>query len=258
MSAKTVLITGASSGIGLALARVFARNGWNLALVARRSDNLERLATELKEKYGADSQCIGFDLTADNAARALYDEVRFRNLRIDCLVNNAGRGYFGSFIERDYQLEEETIYLNVTVLTSLCKLFGRDMVEQGGGRILNIASIAGFMPGPNFAVYHATKAYVLSLSRAIHAELKSQGVTVTASCPGPTETEFFDKAGTGVLKAMEYIRRMPAEKVAEQAYEAMMKGKPVVVHGMLNKVMVESPRLVPKSWVAPVVKSLMR
>lgn len=255
---KTALITGASSGIGVALARQFAEQGWNLILVARRQANLEELSRELRKEYNCQSHTIAFDLTKDHAARSLYDEVKLQNLNVDCLVNNAGRGHYGSFPELDWQMEEDTIYLNVTVLTSLCKLFSKDMVSKGEGRILNIASIAGFMPGPNMAVYYATKAYVNSLSCALHAELKESGVTVTVSCPGPTESEFFDKAGTGELKAMEYIKRMSAEDVANQAYTATMKGQSMVVHGWLNQLMTEAPRVLPRAWIAPIVRTLVR
>jgi uncharacterized protein len=255
---KTALITGASSGIGSALAHCMAEEGWDLILVARRQANLEKLSKELHENYGCRSHAIAFDLARENAARALHDEIRFRNLRVDCLVNNAGRGHYGAFLDLDWQLEEETIYLNVTVLTSLCKLFAKDMAGRGDGRILNVASIAGFLPGPRFAVYHATKAYVLSLSRALHAELSEQGVTVTASCPGPTESEFFEKAGTDELAYKDYIKLMSAEDVAKQAYAAMMKGQSVVVHGRLNSLMVETQRILPKAWVAPLVKKFMK
>lgn len=255
---KTVLITGASSGIGMALARRFAAQGWDLILVARRQANMEKLGKELRTAFKCRYYAIAFDLAKENAARALHDEIRFRNLQVDCLVNNAGRGHYAPFLELDWQLEEETIYLNVTVLTSLCKFFGKDMVERGHGRILNIASIAGFLPGPRLAVYHATKAYVLSLSRALHAEFSDHGVTVTASCPGPTESEFFEKAGTDNLAVKDYVKLMSADEVAEQACHAMMKGRPVVVHGWLNKALIETPRILPKSWVAPMVKKFMK
>lgn len=255
---NTALITGASSGIGLALARQFAYEGWDLVLVARRQANLEKLSKELMDDFGCRSHSIAFDLSKENAARALYDEIRFRNIQIDCLVNNAGRGHYDAFAGLDWQLEEETIYLNVTVLTSLCKLFGKDMLDRGEGRILNIASIAGFVPGPRLAVYHASKAYVVSLSRALHAEFADHGVTVTVSCPGPTESEFFAKAGTDNLAVKQYIKLMSADEVALQAYSATMKGQDVVVHGWLNRLIVETPRIVPKSWVAPFVKKFMK
>ena len=254
---KTALITGASSGIGLALARQFADQGWDLVLVARRQKNLQDLSNELSQEFDCRCHTIAFDLSKEKAARALFDEIRFRNLQIDCLVNNAGRGHYNDFLDIDWQLEEETIYLNVTVLTSLCKFFGKAMVENGGGRILNVASVAGFIPGPRLAVYYASKAYVVSLSRALHAELSDQGVTVTASCPGPTESEFFEKSGADKLKLKNYYTLMSAETVAQQAYKAMMKGQSVVVHGWLNRLVTEFPRLVPKSWVAPLFKKLV-
>lgn len=254
----TVLITGASSGIGEALAREFAGRSWGLVLVARRTEKLEALASTLKAEFGTPCHVIGLDLTKNNAARILFDEVSSRNLTIDCLVNNAGRGDFGAFDSRDWKRDEETIQLNVTVLTSLCHLFSGPMLERGSGNILNIASVAGFIPGPNLAVYHATKAYVLSLSRALHAELSSRGVTVTASCPGPTQSEFFDHPGTEDIKALELVRFMPAKQVAEEAVDATLQGKSVVVHGWLNKTAVESARLVPTRLLAPLVKQFMR
>lgn len=258
MANPTVLITGASSGIGLALAHEFSRRGRDLILVARRLEQLEALAGTLKRANGTAVSCIPLDLAGPNAARVLFDEIASRNGVVDTLVNNAGRGDFGAFAEQDWQRDEETIRLNVSVLTSLCHLAIPGMLERGQGRILNVASIAGFMPGPNLAVYHATKAYVLSLSRALHAELAGRGVTVTASCPGPTASEFFEKAGTQTLKALDYIKLMPAETVARQAVDALEKGQPVVVHGLLNRLMAESPRLLPQSWVAPIVRTFMK
>jgi short-subunit dehydrogenase len=258
MQKQTALITGASSGIGRALAHEFARNGWDLVLVARRTQLLNDLAREIKSTATVDVSIIALDLTTSNAARALFDEVASRNLVIDCLINNAGRGHFGPFVQQDWRTDEETIDLNVTVLTSLCHLFAEPMVSRRHGHILNIASIAGFMPGPNLAVYHASKAYVLSLSQALHAELSDHGVSVTASCPGPTQSEFFDKAGTSTMKAMDYVKLMSAETVAKQAYKATVKGQTIVVHGAFNRLMAESPRLLPKSWIAPIVKAVMK
>ncbi|MBK8973206.1 MAG: SDR family oxidoreductase [Hahellaceae bacterium] len=258
MKNQTALITGASSGIGRALAFEFASHGWNLVLVARRGALLDQLATDLRAIHKVEVSTIAFDLTASNAARALHDEISSRNLSIDCLVNNAGRGHFGEFIEQSWQTDEETIHLNISVLTSLCHVFAPDMVKRRNGFILNIASIAGFVPGPKLAVYHASKAYVLSLSQALHAELSPYKVSVTASCPGPTESEFFEKAGTQKLKALSYLKLMPAETVAHQAYQAMMHRRPIVVHGLMNRLMAESPRLMPKSWVAPLLKTFMK
>ncbi|WP_020408050.1 SDR family NAD(P)-dependent oxidoreductase [Hahella ganghwensis] len=226
--------------------------------MARRQTQLEQLSEQLNNEFNISSQYIALDLSRKNSARALYEEVKFRNLEIDCLVNNAGRGHYGAFINQDREVSEETIHLNITTLTSLCQLFGKDFADRGNGRILNIASVAGFIPGPSMAIYNASKAYVLSLSRALHAELSGSGVTVTASCPGPTKSEFFDRAGADELKAMEYIKLMPAEQVAKEAYKALIKGHPVVIHGILNKMMAETTRWIPRSWVAPMVKSLMR
>lgn len=258
MKKQTALITGASSGIGRALALEFARHGWNLVLVARRSALLATLATEIRDQFAVEVSTIAFDLTASNAARALFDEVSSRNLIIDCLVNNAGRGHFGDFADQSWQVDEETLHLNVGVLTALCHVFAPGMIQRRQGYILNVASIAGFVPGPKLAVYHATKAYVLSLSQALHAEFSPFQVGVTASCPGPTQSEFFEKAGTQKLKALSYMKLMPAETVARQAYEATMQRKPIVVHGLINRIMAESPRVMPKTWVAPLLKALMK
>lgn len=256
MHAKTALITGASAGIGNALAHEFAKDNWNLVLVARREEALEALADELGQRWQCQTQVVPCDLAKPGAARTLMDEIRSRNLEIDCLVNNAGRGHFGPFLEQDWEVNEETIALNVVTLTSLTHMFLKEMVERDFGYILNIASIAAFMPGPNLAVYHATKAYVLSLSEALSAELSGTGVSVTASCPGPTESEFFEKSGSTGVRALQLSPIMRAEVVAAEAYSAMLSGKSTKVHGVIGKLVAQSPRLLPKAWVAPLVKRL--
>ncbi|GAA3976861.1 SDR family oxidoreductase [Allohahella marinimesophila] len=256
MDNKTALITGASSGIGKALAIEFAKDNWNLVIVARREQALETLAADLERDYRCKVQVIACDLTRSNAARALYDETRSRNIVVDCLVNNAGRGTFGEWLGQDPGFNEDTIALNVVALTTLSHLYARDMVQRELGYILNIASIAAFVPGPNHAVYHATKAFVLSFSEALATELKGTGVSVTASCPGPTKSEFFERSGSTKVKALQHTPIMDAETVALEAYQAMLKGEPVKVHGLLNKLIVQSPRLLPKGWIAPMVKRL--
>ncbi|MAM89448.1 SDR family NAD(P)-dependent oxidoreductase [Allohahella sp. A8] len=256
MDSKTALITGASSGIGKALAIEFAKDDWNLVLVARREQALEELAAELERDHHCKVQVIACDLSRDKAARVLFDETKSRNIVVDCLVNNAGRGTFGDWIEQDPDFNEDTIALNVVALTSLSHLYAKDMVKRELGYILNIASIAGFVPGPNLAVYHATKAFVLSFSEAIATELKGTGVSVTASCPGPTESEFFARSGSTEVKALKHTPIMSAEAVAREAYHAMLKGEPVKVHGLLNKLIVQSPRILPKAWIAPMVRRL--
>ena len=256
MDSKTALITGASAGIGKALAVEFAKDNWNLVLVARREEALDKLATELEQKHHCKVQVIPCDLTQKNAARQLYDETRSRNITIDCLVNNAGRGTFGNWLEQDADFNEDTIALNVVAVTTLSHLFAKDMVKRGVGYILNIASIAAFIPGPNLAVYHATKAFIMSFSEAIAAELSGTGVSVTASCPGPTESEFFERSGSTKVKALQHAPIMDAATVAKEAYQAMLKGETLRVHGLLNKLIVQTPRLLPKGWIAPIIKRI--
>ncbi len=255
---KTALITGASSGIGKEIAEELAKKGTQLILVARRKEKLELLASELEKTYHIKCFIIPHDLSTLDAAQTLFDKVQQANLTVDILVNNAGRGHYGNFMALDPEVEAGTIQLNVVTLTSLSKLFGQAMVSRGEGYILNIASIAGFIPGPGMAVYNATKAFVLSLSEAVNEELKGTGVSVTASCPGPTESEFFTLAGTDDLKNLKYAQMMKASVVAKQAVDALFNRKPVVVHGASNKAMTFMPRLMPRKTVSHIVKSLMK
>jgi len=256
MTAYYTLITGASSGIGLALAELFARNKHPLILVARRKQKLETIANELSH-HGVDIKVITTDLSVPGGAELLFKQVEEQNLQVDTLVNNAGRGNSGKFCEQEVEHMQGTLTLNMTSLTILTRLFLSKMKQRGSGKILNIASIAGFMPGPGFAVYHATKAYVLSLTEALNAELHGLGISVTASCPGPTESEFHQKADTLDLKGFKIASLMSAKKVAEEAYSAMNAGRPIVVHGVLNKAFATSPKLLPRNWVPRIVKTLM-
>lgn len=258
MPKQTALITGASAGIGYELSQIFAQNGFDLILVARRADKLEALASKLEGEYGITARVIVKDLIAPGAAKALFEDVKTAGLVVDVLVNNAGRGHYAEFLKVDDDIDEGTLQLNVMALTTLSKLFGRSMVERGQGRILNIASIAAFIPGPMMAVYNATKAYVLSFSEALNNELKDKGVTVTASCPGPTESEFMTLAGSDKLDNLKYARFMSAQVVAQQAYDAAVAGKPVVVHGTMNKVITFAPRVTPRSVVPGLVRRLMK
>lgn len=231
--ARTALITGATSGIGKELARVFAREGFELIIVAREEAELEAAAAELRAQ-GVRVHTVAKDLSRPDAAEELYAEVRGRGHDVEVLVNDAGQGEFGPFLGIDLARHLEVIHLNLVSLTALTHLFGRDMVARGRGRILQLASIVSKMPSPLLSVYAATKAYVYSLSLALANELKDTGVTVTALMPGATDTFFFARAGDEEWEEHRDGLADPA-KVARDGYEALMAGKTHVVSGASNK-----------------------
>ncbi len=226
---NTALITGASSGIGQEFARYHAQQGGDVIIVARRKDALMALKTELETQYGITATVIAQDVGNPKGARALYAAVQKSGIKIDILINNAGFGGHGNFIERTLDDDLAMIDLNVNSLVTLCHLVGNDMVTQGGGKILNVGSTAGMMPGPLQATYFATKAFVASFSQAIDHELRPQGVTCTVLAPGYVETEFAktaDLGGTGLVKQ----RGKTAAETAKIGYDAMMRGKLHVVN----------------------------
>ena len=249
----TALITGASGGIGAELAKIFAREGFDVVLVARRKEELEKLAGELAKSHGVTATAIAADLTKPGAADELFAETKKRKLDVDALVNNAGFGTYGHFLELDLARELQEIQLNVVALTHLTKLFGGPMAERKRGWILNVASTAGFQPGPLMAVYYATKAYVLSLSEALTTELKPLGIHVTALCPGPTESGFQSAAKMQESMLFKRLAVADAASVAEQGFRGVMRGRAVVVTGMLNKMMVQSVRVTPRAVVRGLV-----
>lgn len=220
---KTALITGASSGIGKELARIHAAGGGDLVLSARRANELDKLKNELEAKYGVEVLCIAKDLSERNAPAELWEEIRSRSIEIEFLINNAGFGGYGKFHERDWSADLAMINLNILALTELTRLALPGMVEHRRGRILNIGSTAGFMPGPLQAVYFATKAFVVSFSEAIAHELKGTGVSVTVLCPGPVDTGFIAASDLGGTKL--FSKTKTAEYTARRGYEAMMQGK---------------------------------
>lgn len=227
---KTVLITGASFGIGYELAKIFAKEKYNLILVARNLEKLNQIKDELQNP---DIQIftIQKDLSYPNSPKELFDEINKKGLEIDILINNAGFGLLGSFVELDLQTQLDMIQLNITSLVHLTYLVLPQMIAKNSGKIMNVSSTAAFQPGPNMAVYYATKAFVLSFSEALYAELKSKGITVTALCPGPTRTEFQKRARMENinLERSKLIPYMSAEKVAQIGYDGLMKGKRVVI-----------------------------
>lgn len=239
------VITGASAGIGVALARVFAKNGHALALVARRADRLNALADEIAAAGGARPIVIAADLTQAGSARRIGETLAAAGCEPQYMVNNAGFGLLGRATERDRAEQLAMIDLNVRVLTELSLAFVDSLARHHGG-VLNVGSLAGFLPGPGMAVYYASKAYVLSFSEALHSELKSQGVRVTVLCPGPVPTEFGARAGTkGTSLAPDVLTQSP-EAVAEAGYRGLMQGRRVVVPGALNKLALLLIRIVPR------------
>ena len=220
---KTALITGASGGIGRALAEVAALHGNDVVLVARKVDALHDLKSKLEKKYGITAVVIQQDLSLQNAARDLVSELKQQNITIDCLVNNVGMGGFGYFHEQDWEQIRNVLALNVQVLTELTRLLLPSMVERNGGKVLNIASTAAFLPGPLQAVYYAAKAYVVSFSQAIAEEVKQSNVSVTAYCPGATGTGFAQRGNLESTKLFSGKLDTP-DKVAADAYRAMEKG----------------------------------
>ena len=249
MAKERALITGGSTGIGAALADVFADHGCDLILVARHRDKLEARANEIRTRSGADVVCISEDLTDPDGAGRLHAAVAARHLDVHYLVNNAGVGLYGKFVNTDLAAEVRMIQLNVTSLIALTKRFVPAMVERRSGRVLNVASTAAFVPGPWMSVYYATKAFVLSFSEALDYELKPHGVSVTTLCPGPTESEFKVRAGSQRSRLFEAFV-MDAPRVARVGFDAMMKGKPVAVPGLRNKLIPIAARATPRSLIA--------
>jgi uncharacterized protein len=257
---KTALITGASFGIGMELARIFAREDYNLVLVARSADKLRQLASELEKSHGTRSLILAVDLADPGAAAYVLDQTTRADIQVDVLVNNAGFGQYGLFAENDLEECLRQIQLNVTTLTHLTRLYLPAMIERAkterkDGRILNVASTAAFMPGPLMAVYFATKAYVLHLSEALANELQETGVTVTCLCPGATATEFHKRANATGQRLLKF-GSMDARTVAEDGYRALIAGKPVVISGFRNWLLAQSVRFSPRGLVTAIARKV--
>lgn len=244
----TVLITGASSGIGRELARFFARDGFALVLASRSAARLAPVVSQLRDAHGASVTTIPADLGKPDDIERLFSTLTASDIRVDVLVNNAGFGGAGRFSETSLEQELGMIALNVDAAVTLTKRLLPQMLENRRGRILNVASTAAFQPGPFQAVYFATKAFVLSFSEAIAEELRDTGVTVTTLCPGPTETGFAARAGFKSSPMMG--ARMDARSVAEVAYTATLRGERIVVPGVVNKMHAQAVRLTPRRLLA--------
>ncbi len=239
----TALITGASSGLGKEFAQIFAKKGYDLVLVARSEEKLRSIAKNLEDKYKITSTVLAQDLSQANSASKIYNEIKIRGLHIDVLINNAGFGKIGAFIDEKPSTSTEMINLNVTTLTEMTALFLPEMLAQNKGKILNVASTAAFQTLPNFGVYAATKAYVLNFTEALHYELKNSNIAVTALCPGPTVTGFAKRANAETSTL--FKNAMDSKTVAEIGYKGLMKNKMTVIVGFKNKLMAYASRLIP-------------
>jgi short-subunit dehydrogenase len=252
---KTALVTGASAGLGLELAQLFAQDGHDVVLVARRKAELEALAAKLTAERGITAHVIPEDLSNAAAPERLVAELARRGLEIEFLVNNAGFGALGPFAELDLRRQLDMVQVNVNALVHLTGLLVPGMIARKSGRILNLGSTAGFQPGPGMAVYYATKAFVNSFSEALAFELRGTGVTATVSCPGATATEFGDVSGNGKSRLFK-ARVMTAPVVASHAYKAMLAGKSLAIAGVNNKVLIQIQRISPRSTVRGIVAKL--
>ena len=254
---KTALITGASSGIGKALAENFAKDGYNLVLAARGVAKMQALADDLQGRCKISATVIGADLETNDGATKLHADIKSRGITISALANNAGYGSFGEFKDSALHTELAMMQLNMNTVVVLTKLFMPDLIATRG-KILNTASTAAFQPGPYMAVYYATKAFVLSFSEAIAAELEGTGVTVTALCPGPTASGFQDKADMQASALVKGKKLPSSEDVAGAGYRAMQGGRRVFVPGFMNWVMAQSVRFTPRNMVTAMVKQMSK
>ncbi len=249
---KYALITGATSGIGHELAKLFAKDQYNLVLVARNNDELEKTAAELKQA-GVEVITIAKDLFKRESPMEVYDEVKAKGIQVDVLVNDAGQGQYGLFAETDINREMDIIQLNIGATISLVKYFLPEMLQRKDGKILNLSSIAGKTPGPYQSVYHGTKAFIQSFTEAIRSENKDSGVTITALLPGATETDFFNKAEMQDSKILQQGLASAAD-VAKDGYEALMAGDDMVISGFKNKAMIGMTNITPDHLVADMMK----
>ena len=252
MNQPTALITGASGGIGFELAKLFARDHYNLVLVARSGDKLAQVGNELQRQFGISVKPVALDLSEAAAPQFLFDQLQREGITVDVLVNNAGYGKLGEFADVPLHESLGQIHLNITALTALTRLFLPAMIERRSGKVLNVASTAGFQPGPLMAVYYASKAYVISFSEALANELEKTGVTVTCLCPGATETEFARRAGNDGSRLFQKLKPMSAAAVATDGYRGLMKGKTLVISGFRNWLVAESVRFAPRKMVTAI------
>lgn len=254
----TSLITGASGGIGAELARLFAADGFDLVLVARRKEKLDELKAELESAHKIKVSVFECDLSKDGAAQKVFDFTQEQNLSVDVLVNNAGFGDWGLFADCNLEKQKQMIHLNILSLTELTRLFLPKMIGRKNGRILNVASIASFMPGPKMSVYYASKAFVRSFTEALSVELKHTGVTVTALCPGPVATDFWDTAEAGASKIFKSLIFADSKYIAKYGYKKLMKGKVLAIPGTSPQAFAFLTKILPRNFVRNLVYKIQK
>lgn len=245
MNKETTLITGSSSGIGMHLAHEFARHGHPLVLVAPVESELEQIAVGFRRDHNVEVRVIAKDLEQENSPQEIFDELQTAGVGIDILANNAGHGFHGNWWELSLEQDLSMVRLNIEAVLRMTKLFLPPMLQRSRGRILNTASVAGFMPGPLQATYYATKAFVLSWSEALAVELDDTPISVTALCPGVTDTDFFEKGGSKNIKARQSSNVMAPQDVAKEGYAGLMKEELFVIPGAANKAMIATRRILP-------------
>jgi short-subunit dehydrogenase len=249
------LVTGASTGIGYELAKLFAQDGYNIIAVARTEEDLQKAAMEFREQYGVQVEVLPKDLFGENAATELYQEVKAKGLEVEVLVNDAGQGVYGLFAETDLEEQIKIIHLNIVSLTKLTYHFLKDMKARNSGKILQLGSVVSELPAPYQAVYGGTKAYVLSFSEALISELKDSAITVSVLQPGATDTDFFEKAGAQDSRLVQDKSKLanPAT-VAQDGYDALMSGDDKVVSGFKNKAQIAMANVMPDTMLADQMK----
>ena len=253
---KTVLITGATRGIGYELVKLFAKDSYNLILVARDKDRLDEIKENFSKKYKVDILIIAKDLSKPNAALEIFNETIEKQIIVDILVNNAGIGDFEKFFNEDLSKISNIMQVNIISLTELTRLFINKMVMKKEGKILNVSSMAAFQPGPYMAVYYASKAYVQSFSEAITSELKGTGVTVTTLCPGPTKSGFQHEVGSEDSNLSKYNLLSSSAAVAKDGYKALQAGKEIIIPGLLYTSLLNTSKVIPRKTKTKIIKKL--
>ena len=253
---KTALITGASTGIGYEFVKLFAKEGYDLVITARDETKLKEIANEVQNKHNLKVKVLPKDLSKQFASEDIFNEVKNENINVDVLVNNAGFGIFDVYWKVDHKKEREMLQVNVIALVELTNLFAKDMMNRGGGKILNVASTAAFQPGPTMAGYYASKAFVLSYSQAVDFELRKKGVQVSTLCPGATTTEFQIRAKIKVINFFKKGMTMSAEEVAQIGYNGLMNAKSVIIAGNINRIIANISKVSPNKVSMKIVNWL--